>query len=50
MVDDLGDCESNFDEEFERTRRTFELLQQSGGGEYRYARLVDDVRHVQVTV
>jgi hypothetical protein len=28
-MDDFGDMESNFDEEFERTRRNFEMLQQN---------------------
>jgi hypothetical protein len=27
-MEDFGDAESNFDEEFERTRRNFEMLQQ----------------------
>ncbi|KAI6192421.1 hypothetical protein M3Y97_00335700 [Aphelenchoides bicaudatus] len=31
-MDDFGDMESNFDEEFERTRRNFEMLQQNSRG------------------
>jgi hypothetical protein len=31
-LSDFGDAESNFDEEFERTRRNFEMIQQSSHG------------------
>jgi hypothetical protein len=32
LIDDFGDTESNFEEEFERTRRNFQMLQKSGRG------------------
>ena len=38
MVDELGECESNFDEELEIARRNFEL-QQSTSGEWRRCRV-----------